>query len=75
MRPSASPASLRDCFSLDFRIDAEGRPTFFEFEVCPGITIYDFQTYLATVHGSGLGEALARAFRVAFDRRRAVGEA
>jgi D-alanine-D-alanine ligase len=66
---------LRDYFSLDFRIDAEGRPTFFEFEVCPGVTIYDFQNYLATTHGLGLGEALARAFRTAFDRGRAIGEA
>jgi D-alanine-D-alanine ligase len=66
---------LRDYFSLDFRIDDEGKPTFFEFEVCPGVTIYDFQNYLATVHGLGLGEALARAFRIAFDRSRAIGEA
>ena len=36
---------LRDCFSIDFRIDAKGRPTFFE--VCPAVTIYDFQNYLA----------------------------
>lgn len=66
---------LRDYFSLDFRIDSDGRPTFFEFEVCPGVTIYDFQNYLASVHGLSLGEALARAFKTAFDRRRALGEA
>ena len=66
---------LRDYFSLDFRIDDEGKPTFFEFEVCPGVTIYDFQNYLATTHRLGLGEALARAFQVAFDRSRAIGEA
>ena len=29
---------LRDVFSIDFRIDADGQPTFFEFEVCPGVT-------------------------------------
>jgi D-alanine-D-alanine ligase-like ATP-grasp enzyme len=66
---------LRDYFSIDFRIDDEGKPTFFEFEVCPGVTIYDFQNYLATKHGLGLGEALARAFQLAFERSRAIGEA
>jgi D-alanine-D-alanine ligase-like ATP-grasp enzyme len=66
---------LRDYFSIDFRIDDEGKPTFFEFEVCPGVTIYDFQNYLATTHGLGLGEALALAFRIAFERSRAIGEA
>jgi D-alanine-D-alanine ligase len=66
---------LRDYFSMDFRIDEEGKPTFFEFEVCPGVTIYDFQNYLATAHGLGLGEALARAFVLAFERSRAIGEA
>jgi hypothetical protein len=39
------------------------------------VTIYDFQNYLATTHGLGLGEALARAFQIAFDRSRAVEEA
>ncbi|HEY3721407.1 MAG TPA: hypothetical protein VGL41_14860 [Roseiarcus sp.] len=68
-------AGLRDYFSLDFRIDEEGVPTFFEFEVCPGVTIYDFQNYLATTHGLGLGEALARAFQISFERSRAIEEA
>jgi D-alanine-D-alanine ligase len=66
---------LRDYFSLDFRIDHAGKPTFFEFEVCPAVTIYDFQNYLTSIHGLGLGEALARAFRLAFERRGAIGEA
>ena len=66
---------LRDYFSMDFRIDEEGKPTFFEFEVCPGVTIYDFQNYLATTHGLGLGEALSRAFVLAFERSRAIAEA
>jgi len=65
---------LRDCFSIDFRIDAEGRPTFFECEVCPAVTIYDFQNYLVR-RGLTLGAALAKATRLAFARRRAVGEA
>jgi D-alanine-D-alanine ligase-like ATP-grasp enzyme len=65
---------LRDCFSIDFRIDATGRPTFFEFEVCPAVTIYDFQNYLAR-RGVTLGAALAKAMRIAFERRRGLGEA
>ncbi len=65
---------LCDCFSLDFRIDKEGRPTLFEFEVCPAVTIYDFQTYLAR-RGVTLGAALAKAMRLAFARRHAIGEA
>ena len=62
---------LSDCFSIDFRIDAIGRPIFFEFEVCPAVTIYDFQNYLAG-RGLTLGEALAKAMRLAFARRRAL---
>ena len=34
---------------------------FLEFEVCPAVTIYDFQAYLATTYGLGLGGALAAA--------------
>ena len=66
---------LSDCFSLDFRIDSEGRPTFFEFEICPGVTIYDFQNYLAVTHGLSLGGALAKAFVLAFERSRDPVEA
>jgi D-alanine-D-alanine ligase len=65
---------LRDYFSIDFRLDADGRPTFFEFEVCPAVTIYDFQNYLAR-RGVTLGAALAKAMRIAFARRRAIEEA
>ena len=65
---------LSDCFSIDFRIDASGRPTFFEFEVSPAVTIYDFQNYLAG-HGLTLGAALAKAMRLAFARRMAATEA
>jgi hypothetical protein len=66
---------LRDVFSIDFRIDAEGRPTFFEFEVCPAVTIYDFQNYLRRRRGLSLGQALAKALRVAHARRLAMDEA
>jgi len=66
---------LRDLFSIDFRIDADGRPTFLEFEVCPGVTIYDFQNYLRARRGMTLGGALAKAMRLAFSRRTEQGEA
>jgi D-alanine-D-alanine ligase-like ATP-grasp enzyme len=65
---------LRDCFSIDFRIDAEGLPTFFEFEVCPAVTIYDFQNYLAR-RSMTLGVALAKAMRIGFARRSVMDEA
>ncbi len=65
---------LRDCFSIDFRIDADGRPTFFEFEVSPAVTIYDFQNYLAA-RGLTLGPALAKSMRLALARGREMGEA
>ena len=66
---------LRDVFSIDFRIDADGKPTFFEFEVCPGVTIYDFQNYLRRRRGLSLGEALAKALHIAYARRLAMDEA
>jgi D-alanine-D-alanine ligase len=60
---------LADCFSMDVRIDSRtGTPLFLEFEVCPAVTIYDFQTYLRGVHGLTLGAALARSFRLAHRR-------
>jgi D-alanine-D-alanine ligase len=65
---------LRDVFSIDFRIDAAGQPAFFEFEICPAVTIYDFQNYLAR-RGVTLGIALAKAMRLAFARRTAMEEA
>jgi D-alanine-D-alanine ligase len=71
----ARALGLGDCFSMDFRIDADGRPTFFEFEICPGVTIYDFQNYLAVTHGLTLGGALAKAFILAFERSRDLSEA
>lgn len=59
---------LTDVFSMDFRIGADGAPVLFEFEVCPAVTIYDFQTYLSGVHGLTLGAALAKSFRLAHGR-------
>jgi D-alanine-D-alanine ligase len=66
---------LVDLFSMDFRLDRAGRPHFLEFEVCPAVTIYDFQTYLRQVHGLPLGTALARSMRRAHARAGTRGEA
>jgi D-alanine-D-alanine ligase len=66
---------LTDCFSMDFRVTPTGRPMFLEFEVCPAVTIHDFQAYLRGVHGLTLGEALARSFRLAHRRAGGMGEA
>jgi D-alanine-D-alanine ligase len=66
---------LRDLFSIDFRIDAGGRPTFFEFEVSPGVTIYDFQNYLRSRRDVTLGQGLATALSLAYARRLGMGEA
>lgn len=68
-RHIARAAGLRDYFSFDFRLDAEGRPWFLEFEVCPAVTIYDFLTYLRDVHATDLPGALTRAVPLAFARR------
>jgi len=65
----ASLLELRDYFSIDVRIDASGRPVMFEFEICPGITIYDFQNYLKTTHGLSLGAALAQSLKISFQHR------
>ena len=61
----AQMLGLAHVFSLDFRVDAAGGATFLEFEVCPAVTIYDFQTYVGEAYGTTLGPALARAFRLA----------
>ncbi len=61
---------LADLFAMDFRLGADRGVTFLEFEVCPAVTIYDFQTYLQEAHGMALGPALARAFRTAHARSR-----
>ena len=67
---------LTDCFSMDFRIHSVfGKAVFFEFEVCPAVTIYDFQTYLQRMHGLTLGQALARSFRLAHARHLGPAEA
>jgi FlaG/FlaF family flagellin (archaellin) len=48
-------------FTFDFRVGEDGSAHFLEFEVCPAVTIFDFQTYLRTTYGVGLGAALHKA--------------
>jgi D-alanine-D-alanine ligase len=68
--------ALADCFSMDFRIESRtNRPVFLEFEVCPAVTIYDFQAYLGGMHRLSLGAALAKSFGVAHARAGGRAEA
>ncbi|KGM32347.1 hypothetical protein [Inquilinus limosus] len=59
---------LRDYFSVDLRADEDGGVRLLEFETCPAVTIYDFQTYLRDAHGLSLGAALARSLALAHRR-------
>jgi D-alanine-D-alanine ligase len=68
-RRVAKVLDLRDYWSMDFRLAADGTPWFLELEVCPAITIYDFLTYLREAYALGLPEAIARAAPLAFARR------
>ena len=60
---------LRDYYSVDIRVSDTGEVYVLEFEVCPAVTIYDFQTYLADVYGLDLSGALQRALPRAFSQR------
>lgn len=68
-RRVAAGIGLRDVFSLDVRVSADGVPHLLEFETCPAVTIYDFRRYLMDKWGCDLPEALARAMPRAFSRR------
>jgi len=59
---------LRDYFSVDLRAGEDGSLHILEFETCPAVTIYDFQTYLRDAHGLTLGAALARSLALAHRR-------
>lgn len=63
---------LRDYFSFDFRVGDDGTVYFLEFEVCPAVTIYDFQAYLESSYAVDLPAALARSVQRAFQRRDAL---
>ena len=52
---------LRDIYTFDFRVTPDGVPYFLEFEVCPAVTIYDFQIYLQETYGIDLPTALLNA--------------
>ena len=66
-RRVARGAGLRDIFSLDFRVDADGAPHLLEFETGPAVTIYYFRRYLADRWSCDLPDALARSIGLAFD--------
>lgn len=59
---------LRDYFSVDLRAGEDGSVHILEFETCPAVTIYDFQTYLRGAYGLSLGAALARSLALAHRR-------
>ena len=50
---------LRDVFSIDLRIDAEGAVHLIEFEVCPGLPCFDFDRYITSHWRMSLGAAMA----------------
>jgi D-alanine-D-alanine ligase len=60
---------LRDYYSVDIRVSDTGEVYVLEFEVCPAVTIYDFQTYLADAYGLDLSGALQQSLPRAFSRR------
>jgi D-alanine-D-alanine ligase len=60
---------LRDYYSVDIRVSDTAEVYVLEFEVCPAVTIYDFQTYLADAYGLDLSGALQRSLPRAFARR------
>lgn len=60
---------LKDYFSFDFRLAPDGQAYFLEFEVCPAVTIHDFQSYLRETHDLTLVEALVRSTGVAWENQ------
>ncbi len=50
---------LKDVFSLDFRVEADGTVHLIEFEVCPGLPCFDFRGYCASQWGMPLADAMA----------------
>ena len=50
---------LRDVFSFDLRVEAEGAVHLIEFEVCPGLPCFDFRAYCRSQWGMSLAEAMA----------------
>lgn len=52
---------LRDVFSLDLRIEDDGRVHLIEFEVCPGLPCFDFRDYCRRRWSMTLPQAMAQA--------------
>lgn len=50
---------LRDVFSLDFRVEADGTVHLIEFEVCPGLPCFDFRAYCRLQWSVNLAGAMA----------------
>jgi D-alanine-D-alanine ligase-like ATP-grasp enzyme len=50
---------LRDVFSMDLRVEDNGRLHLIEFEVCPGLPCFDFRAYLKARWGMTLAQAMA----------------
>ncbi len=50
---------LRDVFSMDFRVEADGTIHLIEFEVCPGLPCFDFRAYCRSQWQMSLPEAMA----------------
>ncbi len=52
---------LRDVFSVDLRVEADGALHLIEFEVCPGLRCFDFRDYCRRQWNMTLPEAMAQA--------------
>ena len=52
---------LRDVFSFDLRVEADGTVHLIEFEVCPGLPCFDFRAYCRSQWGLDLPGAMADA--------------
>lgn len=50
---------LRDVFSIDCRVEADGTVHLIEFEVCPGLPCFDFRAYCRTGWNLELADAMA----------------
>lgn len=50
---------LRDVFSVDLRVEADGTAHLIEFEICPGLPCFYFRTYCQNQWGMSLAEAMA----------------
>ena len=52
---------VRDVFSIDLRVEADGTFHLIEFEVCPGLPCFDFRAYCRERWGMDLPSAMAAA--------------